>query len=118
MRHQVRKNKLNLPANRRSILLKNLATSLILHEKIQTTQAKAKVLQPVVERLIRDAKNPNKVAAIRTINTTLQSEVAAKKLLEELIQKFQNKQSGFTRITKIGFRAGDAAQMVQIELTA
>jgi large subunit ribosomal protein L17 len=118
MRHQVRKNKLNLPRDQKRLLLKNLATSLILHERIQTTQAKAKVLQPIIEKLIIKAKNPNKVIAIRAANATLQSEIAAKKLVEDLSKKFQKKNSGFTRITKVGFRAGDAAPMVQIELTS
>lgn len=118
MRHQVRKNKLNLPRDQRNLLVKNLTTSLILNDKIKTTRAKAKVLQPVVEKLINDAKNPNKVLAIRTANAALQSEVAAKKLLDEIVKKFQDRPSGFTRITKIGHRAGDAAEMVQIELIA
>jgi len=117
MRHQVRKNKLNLPRDQKRLLLNNLATSLILHERIKTTQAKAKVLQPIVEKLIHDAKNPNKVLAIRKVNAQLQSEIAAKKLIDDLSKKFQDKESGYTRITKIGYRAGDAAQMAQIELT-
>lgn len=117
MRHQVRKAKLNLNRDRRRLLLNNLATSLILHEKIRTTQAKARALQPVVEKLIHEAKRPNKVIAIRNVNASLQSEVAAKKLLEDLSKKFQNKESGYTRIIKVGFREGDASPMVQIELT-
>ena len=117
MRHKVQKHRLNLPRDQKRLLLKNLATSLILHEKIQTTQARAQALQPMVEKLVREAKNPNKVLAIRNVGASLQSQVAAKKLLENLSKKFQNKQSGFTRITKVGFRSGDAAPLVEIELT-
>jgi len=117
MRHQVRKSKLNIPKGKRKLLLNNLATSLILHERINTTQAKAKALRPIVEKLIHDAKLPNKVIAIRRVNAKLQSEIASKKLIEDIAKRFQNKESGYTRITKIGYRAGDAASMAQIELT-
>jgi len=98
-------------------MMKNLATSLILHEKLKTTQARAKVLQPIMEKLIRDAKNPNKVLAIRKVNSYVQGETGSKKLIEEINKRYQDKNTGFTRITKLGFRAGDAAQLVQIELT-
>lgn len=106
-----------MPRGRRNLTMKNLATSLILHEKVKTTHAKAKFLQPLVEKLIHDAKNPNKVLAIRKVNAYVQSEMGSKKLIEELTKRFQNKESGYTRITKLGFRAGDAAPLVQIELT-
>jgi len=117
MRHQVRKNSLNMPRSRKNLMMKNLATSLILHEKLKTTQARAKVLQPIMEKLIRDAKNPNKVLAIRKVNSYVQGETGSKKLIEEINKRYQDKNTGFTRITKLGFRAGDAAQLVQIELT-
>lgn len=117
MRHQVQKARLKRARGPRRLLLKNLATSLVLHEKIQTTQAKAKALQPVIDKLIRSCKKGNKTMAIREINKLMQSELASKKVMENLTQRFQNKQGGFTRIINIGFRAGDAAPLVQIELT-
>jgi large subunit ribosomal protein L17 len=97
-------------------MVKNLATSLILQEKITTTVAKAKALQPFVEKLINNAKNSDKLAAIRDISRVLTNELTSKKLIEEIGKRYQGKNSGYTRITHIGFRAGDAAPLVQIEL--
>lgn len=116
MRHQVKKHRLARPRAQRNLLLRNLATSLILHDKIQTTEARAKALQPLVDKLINSAKKPNKSIAIRSVNAVLQSELSAKKLMDQLTKKFQDKNSGYTRITRIGFRAGDSAPIVQIEL--
>lgn len=116
MRHGVNKVKLNLGRDRRRLLLRNLATSLLMHEKIQTTQARAKALQPFVEKIIHSAKKENKILAIREVNRHISSELSAKKLVNELSKKYQERPSGYTRITKIGFRAGDAAPLVQIEL--
>lgn len=116
MRHQVKKSRLARPRDQRRILLGNLATSLILHDKIQTTETKAKALQPVIDKLINDAKNPNKAAAIRAAGSVLQSELSSKKLIDKIVKKYADKNSGYTRITKVGFRAGDAAPLVQIEL--
>lgn len=116
MRHKVKKLHLGLPRDKRNLMMGNLATSLILHEKIQTTKAKAKALQPVMDRLINSAKNSNKRAAIREVNAVLQSDLSAKKLIEELAKRFQDKKSGYTRIMNTGFRSGDSAPVVQIEL--
>jgi large subunit ribosomal protein L17 len=116
MRHQVKKQRLARPRDQRRILLHNLATSLILHDKIQTTEAKAKALQPLVDELINDAKNSNKAMAIKAVNTVLKSELGAKKLIEKICKQYADKKSGYTRITRIGFRAGDSAPLVQIEL--
>lgn len=117
MRHKVKKSILNKPRGQRRLLLKNLATSLILHEKIKTTEAKAKAIRPVVDKLITTAKNKDKVTAIREVNAVLQNELSAKKLIDQVAKKYAKKTSGFTRITKLGTRAGDAAPLVQIELT-
>lgn len=94
----------------------NLITSLIVHERIQTTQAKAKAIQPHVDRLIINAKKREKKEAIRMLNQVLHSELSSKKVMNELIQRYSERSSGFTRITLIKFRAGDAAPLVQIEL--
>jgi len=97
-------------------MIGNLATSLILHEKIQTTQAKAKALQPIVDKIINIAKREDKKEAIRAISPWMHSSLGSKKLIEEIAKRYTNRQSGYTRITNIGFRAGDAAPIVQIEL--
>lgn len=116
MRHKVKKLKLGLPRGQRKLLIGNLATSLIINEKIKTTKAKAKALQPIFERLVISAKNSDKKTAIREVNELLQNELSSRKIIEDIGKRYQSKGSGFTRITNLGFRAGDAAPMVQIEL--
>jgi large subunit ribosomal protein L17 len=116
MRHQVKKHRLNRPLGPRKSLIGNLATCLILHGKIQTTKARAKALQPVIEKLIVTAKKNDKKTAIRANSAILQNELSSKILFEELLKKYQGRDTGFTRIKDIGFRAGDAAPLVQIEL--
>jgi large subunit ribosomal protein L17 len=116
MRHRIKKLKLHVPGNRQNLLIGNLATSLILHEKIQTTESKAKVLQSVVDKLINKAKGDSKNEAIREISSVLHNDLSSKKTMEELVKRYSDKKSGYTRITHVGFRAGDAAPLVQIEL--
>ncbi len=117
MRHKVKKPILNKPKGQRKLLLNNLATSLVIHEKIKTTEARAKALKPLMDKLIASAKKPNKVIAIREVNAVLQNELSAKKLIDQVAKKYDNKNSGYTRIIKLGVRAEDAAPLVQIELT-
>ena len=100
----------------RRLLLGNLATSIMIHEKIQTTAAKAKAVQPLIDDLINTAKRKEKVLAIRALNSVLHSELASRKVMNELLKRYAERTSGYTRITAIKFRAGDAAPLVQIEL--
>ena len=117
MRHQKKNHGLGgRPRDARRLLLGNLATSLIIHEKIQTTQAKAKAVQPLVDELIHTAKSKEKRTAIRKLNSVLHNELSSRKVMEELIKRYAERKTGFTRITPIKFRAGDAALLVQIEL--
>ncbi len=116
MRHKVKKVKLGSDKDHTTALMRNLAMSVIIYEKVKTTSAKAKAVQPFVERLISIAKNKEKKHAIREIERLLQHENASKKLMEVLKEKYKDRDSGFTRITKLGNRHGDNAQMVQIEL--
>ena len=116
MRHQVSKLKLGLPRDQRMLLMGNLATSLVTFEKIKTTKAKAKALQPIMEKLVNSAKKQDKRIAIREVNQILHTKLSAKKLIEELSKRYQDRTSGYTRITALGFRASDAAPLVQIEL--
>ena len=116
MRHQKKQAKVGRPRDARRLLLGNLATSLIIHEKIQTTQAKAKAVQPLVDKLINNAKKQEKRLAIRELQTILQNEMSSRKVMEDLIKRYAERTSGFTRITPIKFRAGDNAPIVQIEL--
>ncbi|MBD3270580.1 50S ribosomal protein L17 [Candidatus Peregrinibacteria bacterium] len=116
MRHNVKKNRINRPKAARELLLGNLASSLIMHEKIKTTKAKAKALQPLIEKLVNTSKKENKMNAIRSVSKILHTEVSSKKLFDELAKKYQDRPSGYTRISELGFRAGDSAPLVQIEL--
>jgi large subunit ribosomal protein L17 len=115
MRHRKKGKRLNLPNAKREALLKNLATSIILYEKIKTTEAKAKQAAPIVEKLINIGKKGN-LSARRKLLSYLPDKNATEKILKELSKKYKNRPGGYTRIYKIGQRAGDKAKMTQIEL--
>lgn len=101
-------------ANRKSTL-RNLATSLVLFERIKTTTAKSKELKPVVEHLIHIAK-PADINSRRKLMAYLFDENAAKKVLEVLVPRYKNIQSGFIKSYKVGIRLGDGADMTILEL--
>lgn len=98
----------------RRALLRNLATSLVLYERIQTTKAKAKAVAPYVERIITVGKEKT-LHARRELLKELTTPLAVEKVLSELGPRYLKRRGGYTRITKIGHRSGDAAEMVQIE---
>lgn len=95
-------------------LVRNLATSLVLYEKIETTETKAKVLRPYVERLITIGKK-NTLQARRQLLAKLYLASAVKKVLEDLAPRYAERKGGYLRIVKLGFRKGDAAKVVKIE---
>lgn len=116
MRHKVKKIKLGTNKDHTTALMRNLAMSVIIYEKIKTTSARATAIQPFIETLINAAKKKEKREAIREIERLLQHENSSKKLLEVLAGKYKDRSSGYTRITKLGYRSGDNAPVVQIEL--
>lgn len=116
MRHRKKNLKMNMQRDHREALLRNLATSVILFEKVKTTTARAKQVRPIVEALITKAKTKTPVAAIRQINQVVQDPNAGKKLIEVLKERYKERNGGYTRIVKLGYRAGDAAEMVSIQL--
>lgn len=116
MRHLVHKPKINRGAHHRPHMLANLAASLVLNEKIETTAPRAKVVRSAVEHAITIAKNKETVTALRALNQFLHHPHASRKMVREFKERYKNRSSGFTRLTKIGFRAGDAAPMVRLEL--
>jgi len=117
MRHRVKKIKIKNGIDYRIALIRNLAMSVIIYDKIKTTATKAKAVQPFVEKLITTAKRvKDKKEAIREIESMLQHKNSSKKIFEVLLDKYKDRNSGFTRITKLGYRAGDNAPVVQIEL--
>lgn len=118
MRHQQKKTQLNTSdKGHRTLLLRNLAMALIIYEKIKTTEAKARAVKPFVEHLINIAKSKKeKREGIRMINNLLQHENSSKKIFEVLIPKYANRTGGYIRITRLGYRSGDASPVVQVEL--
>jgi large subunit ribosomal protein L17 len=115
MRHRKKTIVLGREKGPRESLLRNLATSVILYERVKTTRAKAKAVQPIVERAITEAKNA-KTAPWRGLEKVLMTRGAVKKTVEELAPRYSARNGGYTRITRLGQRQGDAAEMVQIEL--
>jgi len=115
MRHRKKGKILDRPVGPRKALLRNLAASLIIYEKIKTTRAKAKALRPIVERLITKGK-VNNLHNRRELLKYLYLENAVRKILEELGPRYKNRNGGYTRIINIGKRKGDGAEIAQIEL--
>jgi len=103
------------PAHER-LMLANLAGSLIEHKSIKTTETKAKRLRPVVERLVTFAKRGDLHSRRRAMQTLRNNKDAAHILFTEIAPLVENREGGYTRITKLGFRKGDNASMVSIEL--
>ncbi len=99
----------------RKAMLRNLVTSVVLYEKVKTTRAKAKAVKPLVEKMILLGKRKDS-AAVRKLYQFFLDKNAAKKIQEDLPERFGKRDSGFVRTTRLGYRAGDAAEMVQIEL--
>ncbi|MDH5596983.1 MAG: 50S ribosomal protein L17 [Candidatus Peregrinibacteria bacterium] len=116
MRHRVKSTRLNRDRSHLDAMTRNLATSIILYEKVKTTEGKAKLVKPIVEKLITKAKKQDLPLAMRTLNAFLTDKNASKKLIRELLERYKERNSGYLRVTPLGFRAGDAAPMVQIEL--
>jgi len=114
MRHRKKGKILDRKAGPRKALLRSLAVSLILYEKIKTTRAKAKTMKPIVEKLITRGR-ANTLATRRYLLSYLYKEAAVRKVLEELGPRYKDRKGGYTRILNIGRRQGDSAEIVQIE---
>ena len=99
----------------RKALLRNLATSVILYEHVNTTLAKAKAVRPIVERLITMGREKT-LTSRRRLNSVLMIESAVNKVLEELGPRYATRPGGYTRIIKLGNRQGDGADVAQIQL--
>lgn len=96
-------------------MLRGLAVSVLLHERVETTVAKAKAVRSLVERCITVGKEPAEVRR-RRLQQILAQPNAVTKIMEVLGPRYRTRPGGYTRITKIGQRAGDGAPMAQIEL--
>lgn len=115
MRHRKKGKILGRKIGPRKALFKSLALNFVLNEKIKTTEAKAKAVKPIIERLITRAKE-NNLNNYRRVNSYLQSREATKKMLEQIGPKYKDRPGGYCRIIKLGQRKGDAAKMVILEL--
>ena len=117
MRHRRSGRKLGRDASHRKALFSNMAGSLFEHGRIKTTEAKAKELRPIAEKLITLArKDPGDVAAQRQAVAYLRSKDSVHRLFHEVAPRFTERPGGYTRIVKLGPRQGDAAPMAYIEL--
>jgi large subunit ribosomal protein L17 len=116
MRHLNSGRKLSRTGAHRKAMMRNLVTSLMQHEHVQTTDAKAKELRRVADRLITLAKRGT-LDARRRAAAYVRSRAVVTKLFSEVAERFKDRQGGYTRIVKIGYRHGDAARLSIIELT-
>ncbi len=98
------------------MLVRNLVTSLILYESIRTTRARAKVIVPILERMLTRARSRQPHLAVRFMNEFLNDRNASRKMMEVVLPRLAKHASGFTRIAPLGRRIGDGAQMVQVSL--
>ena len=114
MRHRMSGRKLNRTSQHRQMLFRNMSQALIKHEQIVTTLAKARELRPVVERLITLGKRGD-LHARRRAFARLRDNDMVTKLFDTLAERYADRQGGYTRIIKAGFRYGDSAAMAVIE---
>jgi len=114
MRHKKKKKTLGRNTKQRKALFKNLIQSLIIHEEIKTTEAKAKAIRRVVEKLVKKAKKGS-LHVRRQILAFLPKKQAAHKLVDEIAPRFGKISGGFVRIMRLGKRRGDNATMVKME---
>ncbi len=115
MRHLVKKKKLGRDTAHRRALLRNLVTSFLEKERIRTTLVKAKTTKPLAEKMITLAKKDTLHAKRQALSYIFKKSVV-KKLFEEIGPRFSERPGGYTRIVKIGPRAGDGAEMAILEL--
>ena len=113
MLHKVAGKKLGRTKNQRKALFKGLAASLILHEKITTTEAKAKAVKPMIEKLVTRAKSDS-IHNRRLLMKEIGAENVVRKLLEVVGPKFKNRPGGYLRTVRIGARLCDQAKMVSL----
>ena len=115
MRHRKRHGKLGRSSSHRKALLRNMVTSLLQHERIETTDAKAKEVRRVAERMITMGKRGSLHARRQALSVIRSRDVTAK-LFGELAERYRERAGGYTRVLKVRQRVGDAASMSIVEL--
>jgi large subunit ribosomal protein L17 len=116
MRHGKKRNKLSRDAAHRKSLLRTMSKQLIEHERIETTQPKAKALKPEFEKLITLAKKGDLHSRRKALSRLNQDKFIVHKLFEEIAPRYSTRNGGYTRIVKLGPRRSDSAEMVFLEL--
>ena len=116
MRHGIQTRKFGRVRKQRTALLRSLAISLIKHEQIKTTEAKAKSLRPFIEKLITKAKTSDPVAGRRLISSRLGgNKEEVKKLFDEIAKRYKDRDGGYTRVVKVAPRQSDASPLAVIQ---
>ena len=116
MRHKRNRHKLSRDASHRKALKRNLSRQLFEHERIQTSQAKAKAVKPEVERMITIAKRGDLHSRRILLSRLGQDKFIVHKLVEEIAPRYSERPGGYTRIVKLGPRRSDSTAMVYLEL--
>lgn len=116
MRHQKNRHKLSRDAAHRKALLANLCKEVIQHERIKTSEAKAKAVKPEVEKLITLARRGDLHARRQALAALGQDKFTVHKLFEEVAPRYSERPGGYTRILKLGPRRSDSTEMVYLEL--
>lgn len=116
MRHHYFGRKLNQDYHQRQALFKNLVVALFEHNRIKTTEAKAKAIKPLVDKLITKVKKGTLASRRQVLSQLNNNQEIVEKLFLKIVPVFKNRASGFTRIIKIGSRQGDNTNMVVLEL--
>lgn len=116
MPHRIAGRKLSRTHDHRLAMLGNLAVAVLRYEKVKTTEAKAKEVRGLVDGMITLAKRGDLHARRQLVSKMPHEPLIVEKLMSEIATKYADRSSGFTRIVKLGQRAGDAAPIVQIEL--
>lgn len=115
MRHRVKGRKLGRTSSHRNALMRSLATSLLKHKRVKTTEAKAKEARIFIDKLITKAKN-NDLHSKRQVMSVISDREVVKELFTEILPKIGERPGGYTRVVKLGSRVGDAAAMAILEL--
>jgi large subunit ribosomal protein L17 len=113
VRHKVYGRHLSRTSNERTQLFRNLVRSLILHESIDTTEAKAKAIKGLVDKLVTQAKSPN---TRRLVSQFLVEKQVAERLIKDIAPRLKDRNSGYTSVVRLGKRLGDGTMMVQMSL--
>lgn len=117
MRHRIAGRKFSRPTDHRMAMLRNLVVSVIASEKIVTTEPKAKEVRGMVDQVITLAKKGDNASQRRAVSL-IHNEDAVKKAFKELAPRYANRNGGYTRVLKLGYRTGDGAPTARLELLA